>query len=66
MTAEFVRRAMLAFPGTREIRSGYCEACGSRFGRWSDELGAVLCDGCWRPRFYGGDLEVAHRARGRR
>jgi hypothetical protein len=56
---KFIARAMEVFPGTREIRPGYCVDCGEALGRWSDRLGAVLCDQCWRPRFYAPRLPKA-------
>jgi hypothetical protein len=49
---DFVHRATQVFPGARELGPGYCEVCGSRVGRYSDSLSVVLCDECWRPRFY--------------
>jgi hypothetical protein len=60
-----IAAAKRKFPGSRElvIRAGYCEACRTAFGHYSDALGAVLCNRCWRPRFYGGSPDVAERAR---
>jgi hypothetical protein len=60
----FIAAAKRVFPGSRELvlHAGYCEACGASFGRYSAALGAVLCDDCWRPRFYAPRLP---KARGR-
>jgi hypothetical protein len=49
---DFIRQALEVFPGARLLPSGFCEACRERPGRYSDQLGLVLCDDCWRPRFY--------------
>jgi hypothetical protein len=51
-SARLIARAKLVFPGSREIRPGYCDVCGTALGRYSDALGGVLCDDCWAPRFY--------------
>jgi hypothetical protein len=50
---------MQVLPGAREVGPGYCEVCGTRVGRYSDSLGVVLCDDCWRPRFYAPRLPKA-------
>jgi hypothetical protein len=44
----FIAAAKRKFPGSRElvIRAGYCEACRTAFGHYSDALGAVLCNRC--------------------
>jgi hypothetical protein len=49
---DLIRRAFELFPGSRLLPALYCEECGEQPGRYSNTFGVVLCDACWRPRFY--------------